>query len=86
MKKIFPKIIFVSIILMFFIQIQSYAADKVIVLDPGHGGADTGAVNSAKGIVERDANLKIARYLKEYLEEYAGVKVIMTHNGLQAGT
>jgi N-acetylmuramoyl-L-alanine amidase len=71
---------------MFFIQIQCFAADKVIVLDPGHGGADTGAVYAPKGIVERDANLKIAQYLKEYLEEYAGVTVILTHNGLAAGT
>ena len=86
MKKLFQKILFISIILICFLQIKSYAADKVIVLDPGHGGADTGAVNSVSRIVERDANLKIAQYLKSYLEEYAGVKVILTHNGLLPGT
>ena len=54
-----------------------------IVLDPGHGGQDPGAVNGST--YESDVNLKIARYLKEYLEEYEGVEVILTHNGLSSG-
>ena len=54
-----------------------------IVLDPGHGGQDPGAVNGST--YESTVNLKIARYLKEYLEGYEGVKVILTHNGLSSG-
>ena len=50
-----------------------------IVLDPGHGGTEPGAI-AQNGELEKDLNLKIARYLKEYLEEY-DVKVLMTHNG-----
>lgn len=49
---------------------------KVIVLDPGHGGVDPGAV-SKTGVKEKDINLKIAVYLKEYLEQ-SGAVVIMT--------
>jgi N-acetylmuramoyl-L-alanine amidase len=52
-------------------------AIKVVVIDPGHGGKDPGAVGST-GYYEKTANLKIARYLKEYLEKELGVTVIMT--------
>lgn len=54
----------------------------VLVLDPGHGGKMTGTANSSLGLVERDITLKIARYLRDYLNEYDGVRVIMTHDGL----
>lgn len=49
---------------------------KVIVIDPGHGGNDPGAV-SRSGILEKDINLKIALYLREYLEQ-SGSIVILT--------
>lgn len=54
----------------------------VIVIDPGHGGKMTGAANANIGVVERDANLKIARYLRDYLSMYDDIEVIMTHDGL----
>ena len=57
-----------------------------IVIDPGHGGYETGAINYDDGIMEKDINLKTARYLKEYFENYYGVEVIMTHNGLNSDT
>ena len=57
-----------------------------IVIDPGHGGHETGAINYDDGIMEKDINLKTARYLKEYFENYYGVEVIMTHNGLNSDT
>lgn len=56
----------------------SRTGDFVIVLDAGHGGSDSGAVGN--GIKESDINLKIARYCKEELEKYYGVKVIMTRD------
>jgi N-acetylmuramoyl-L-alanine amidase len=48
----------------------------VIALDPGHGGPDGGAV-SRDGLVEKDVNLEISRYLRDYLQE-AGALVVMT--------
>lgn len=53
------------------------ALDKTrIVIDPGHGGSETGAV--ANGYVEKELNLKTALFLKEFLEQYQDVEVIMT--------
>ena len=49
--------------------------DKKIVVDPGHGSKDNGT--SYNNINEKDINLNISLYLKEYLEGY-GAYVIMT--------
>lgn len=53
--------------------------DKTIVVDPGHGGSDPGAV-SMSGLQEKVINLAVARLLQAMLEE-AGAKVIMTRSG-----
>lgn len=52
--------------------------NKVIYLDPGHGGADPGTIY--KEIHEADINLKIAEKLKEKLEN-EGATVFMTRYG-----
>jgi N-acetylmuramoyl-L-alanine amidase len=49
---------------------------KVIALDAGHGGADGGA-RSKEGLVEKNINLGITLYLRDYLQQ-AGAVVIMT--------
>lgn len=49
---------------------------NVIVIDPGHGGEDGGAVG-VTGIKEKDLNLKIALKLKEKLLN-SGINVVMT--------
>lgn len=48
----------------------------VIALDPGHGGADHGAI-SAGGIKEDQLNLQVSLLVKEKLEQ-AGAIVVMT--------
>jgi len=47
-----------------------------VVLDPGHGGADGGAIGD-DGTLEKDLNLKIALLLKTKLEE-RGIMVLLT--------
>ncbi|MDA0269582.1 MAG: N-acetylmuramoyl-L-alanine amidase [Chloroflexi bacterium] len=47
----------------------------VIVLDPGHGGAEVGAANH--GIVEKESNLDLAFRVEALLRE-AGVRVLLT--------
>ncbi len=54
-------------------------AVKTIVLDPGHGGRDTGKVNSRVNVVEKDMTLDTARRVKALLES-AGYKVVLTRN------
>lgn len=50
-----------------------------IVLDPGHGGSDPGAVSPA-GLSERVVNLAVAGYAKGALAR-AGVSVVLTRTG-----
>ena len=49
---------------------------KVIVIDPGHGGHDPGALGSTSR--EKDLNLAAARVLKAKLERTGRYKVVMT--------
>src|SRR5690625_267081 len=50
---------------------------KIVVIDPGHGGHDPGAV--ANGLREKDLTLDISKRTKRYLERnYKGVKVYLT--------
>ena len=55
------------------------AGSPVIVLDPGHGGAEPGAV-SPSGLVEGPVNLAVARHTQAALEA-AGVTALMTRTG-----
>ena len=77
--------VIISILLISFMTIvilpnETQAADEdgnfVIVLDPGHGGGDPGAIGG--GIREDQVNFKLAQYAKEELEQYEGVKVYLT--------
>ncbi|USK68405.1 N-acetylmuramoyl-L-alanine amidase [Peribacillus asahii] len=45
-------------------------------IDPGHGGKDPGAVDN--GLLEKDLTLKIAKCVKDLLEDYEGVEVKMS--------
>lgn len=47
-----------------------------IMLDPGHGGADPGAVGPT-GLRESETNLRVAKYLRQLLEA-DGATVLMT--------
>ena len=52
-------------------------ANKIIVLDAGHGGIDPGAMNKDNTILEKDVNLEITKKLRDLLES-SGATVIMT--------
>jgi len=51
-----------------------------VVLDAGHGGSDSGAVNSRYGLVEKEQTLDVARRLETLLEA-DGHAVCMTRTG-----
>ncbi len=50
-----------------------------VILDPGHGGRDSGAVSGGSNI-EKDWNLRLARWLEPHLQE-EGFLVIWTRKG-----
>lgn len=57
--------------------------DYVIVIDPGHGGSDVGAVSSTTKDYEKDLNWNIAVALKAELQTYSGVKVYLTRGSAE---
>ena len=52
---------------------------KKIVIDPGHGGKDPGAIGRG-GLMEKEVTLKLGKLLKDKLEGEAGAKVVMTRD------
>ncbi|TDQ34747.1 N-acetylmuramoyl-L-alanine amidase CwlD [Aureibacillus halotolerans] len=52
---------------------------KVILIDPGHGGPDGGAVNRDATIIEKDIALQMSFKIRDYLQE-AGALVLMTRH------
>lgn len=82
MKKIMK---IVSIMMLSFLvlnisllKVNAEENNKVIVIDPGHGGIDGGA-KSENGVIEKDINLSISLKTKTALES-KGYKVIMTRS------
>lgn len=64
--------------------VNSLIVFKRVVIDAGHGGADSGAVGSRTGVEEAKINLSIAKLLQAEFERH-GYVVIMTRvdeNGL----
>ncbi len=51
----------------------------VVVIDPGHGGSDTGCVGVG-GLVEKDLTLAIAKKVQQGLKGVPGVRVITTRD------
>ncbi len=56
------------------------ARDVVVVIDPGHGGKDPGAVGYRR-YQEKNVVLSIAQDLEDLLNKETGVKAILTRNG-----
>ena len=82
MKKKTNKIFLISAILIMLIFVFSNVQALTIVLDPGHGGNDPGTT-AQNGEYEKDLTMKVANYLKAYLEPY-DVTVYMTHDSANA--
>lgn len=68
---------------MLFTGATLLAAEKnsefVVVIDAGHGGHDTGAIDN--GVKEKDINLAVAKRLQEDIQKkLRGVKVVLTRS------
>lgn len=55
-------------------------AIDLVVIDPGHGGVDSGA-RGPSGLEEKDVVLDIARRLEVWLEDGLGVTAVLTREG-----
>ncbi len=55
------------------------SARFVVVIDPGHGGRDPGAIGPG-GLQEKDVNLAVARLLRDRLERSRRYEVVMTRD------
>ncbi len=83
-KNIFRKIVNIILTLSLILSICPYASyatgnygqELVIALDPGHGGEEDGA--NYYGIEEKDINLKLAKLVRQELQEYQGVHIMLT--------
>jgi N-acetylmuramoyl-L-alanine amidase len=53
---------------------------RTIVIDPGHGGKDPGAVGRNIGAYEKTINLNVGLMLKDLLEKELGVRVLLTRS------
>lgn len=51
---------------------------STVVLDPGHGGSETGSVG-ANGLIEKDLNLVVSRFTAEALQS-SGQQVVLTRS------
>ena len=52
---------------------------KIIIIDAGHGGEDSGALGSK--IKEKDSVLKIAKMVKKLIDKHHNLKAILTRKG-----
>lgn len=60
-------------------SVAKHAKDLIVVIDPGHGGRDPGAIGK-KGTKEKDVTLKIGKYLKNLIQKRLGATVVLTRN------
>ena len=56
------------------------AGRPIVVIDPGHGGRDPGAVSVSGAVAEKQLTLALARELRDRLVERGRVRVAMTRD------
>ena len=54
--------------------------DAVVVIDPGHGGKDTGAIG-ARGSYEKNVALAVSRRLRDLINREYGMRALLTRDG-----
>jgi len=53
---------------------------RIIVIDPGHGGEDPGAI-SKKGVYEKNIVLAISKEIKKEIDKIPGFRAVLTRSG-----
>lgn len=82
MKKIISIIFGLALLAVLPAGATSHLSGKLVALDAGHGGTETGAVNASTGVMEKDVNLAVVYALKAKLDApEVGAKVVLTRVG-----
>jgi len=66
------------------LQASTYPRELVVVIDPGHGGSDPGALRG--DLVEKEIVLDIARRMKRLLDSTPGYRAVLTRSGDETAT
>ena len=61
------------------------AGVRTVIIDPGHGGDDTG-VHAPKGSLEKDVTLQLAKRLKAAIESRLGIRALLTRDADESVT
>ncbi|MHB9098367.1 MAG: N-acetylmuramoyl-L-alanine amidase, partial [Syntrophales bacterium] len=61
-------------------QVKTTRKDRIVVIDPGHGGESVGAVGKG-GAFEKDVVLSISRKLRDVLNARSGYRAFLTRDG-----
>lgn len=59
---------------------QTVAAETLVILDPGHGGADAGARDAGGAMLEKNLTLELALQLGKLLQSDPAIAVVYTRN------
>lgn len=59
-------------------RVQGDETRPLVVIDPGHGGVDPGAINAETGLREKDVTLKVAEAIRDALLASGRVRVALT--------
>lgn len=62
------------------VQRERRGKSKVVIIDPGHGGEDPGAIGP-RGTMEKEVVLSIARALHRRLGQIPGIRAFLTRDG-----
>lgn len=57
---------------------QQITKNKIVVIDAGHGGSDTGTYSRDETVIEKKCTLKIVKQLKKMLDDVDGIDVYYT--------
>ncbi|MBI4633624.1 MAG: N-acetylmuramoyl-L-alanine amidase [Deltaproteobacteria bacterium] len=61
-------------------QVKIQRKERIVVIDPGHGGEDTGAIGK-DGTREKDVVLSLSRKLRDTLNKKDGYRAFLTREG-----
>lgn len=53
----------------------------IVVIDPGHGGKDPGAISKINGLREKDVVLNISKRVQHYLNQSGLIHAVLTRDG-----